>query len=603
MKIMKKQSIYALIGAIALVGAVGFSSCSSSNDEVINNPNYDPETNSVKTEFTISLPDYVGSKTRQTDAITQAQSPVTFRGMQDLVLIPYNAAVEATLTPLQSKVFNNLGEIASTNGWDKANQKAKVYKTLDVPVGTKTFMFYGQATPDGTNFNNGKLNAPSSYAGAASTYGFSLETIAGSYTSDSDVKGNAILAYLQGIRQISGLSSTSLVSLLTNFKPTAASSASIQAAVQALWDIVLDADNGFSEADINAVKTSILGSGTKTATIDGTTNKVALTGSDLTGYPANLYLPDGAVTINWADSDVPQINGHTGLDVIDLTKLVYPAALYYRANSTIGVSATETVSNNYGEESWETISNTSSTTYYTWNGTVDGNTRSIALHDQIQYAVGRLDLKVAAENSTLYDANGTAVSVNTTDGFPISAILIGGQKNVGYDFTPGSYTGTVNSYTIYDNVMNGTVAAKVTGTDGGTNRTLVLETASSTLETGACKQVNVAVEMTNNTGAAFRGKDGDVPAGGKFYLVGVLDIDNNKTSGDRTKIFEQDFITTASFTIKQGTPTTDLEEGAKNTKGLGAAYNVIPDLTISNLEVAFSVDLTWQSGLTFNVEL
>ena len=593
---MKKQSIYALMSAIALTGAVGFSSCSSSNDEVINNPDYNPETNSVKTEFTISLPNYVGSKTRQTDVITQAQSTAVFRGMQDLVLIPYNAAVEATSTPWQSKVFDNLGTIASSNGWDKANQKAKVYKTLDVPVGTKTFMFYGQATPDGTIFNNGKLNAPTSYAGAASTYGFSLQTIAGSYTSESDVKGNAIISYLQEIRKTSGLSSTSLVSLLTNFKPTAASSASIQAAVQALWDIVLDDDNGFSEDDKDVVRTRILGSDTKTATIDATTNKVALTGSDLTGYPANLHLPDGAVTIDWTDSDDPQINGSTGLDVIDLTKLVYPAALYYRANSTIGVSATETVSNNYGEASWETISNTSSTTYYTWNGTVDGNTRSIALHDQIQYAVGRLDLKVAAENSTLYDANGTAVSVNT-DGFPISAILIGGQKNVGYDFTPGSYTGTVNSYTIYDNVMNGTVAAKVTGTDGGTNRTLVLETASSTLETGACKQVNVAVEMTNNTGAAFRGKDGDVPAGGKFYLVGVLDIDNNKTSGDRTKIFEQDFITTASFTIKQGTP------ADKNTKGLGAAYNVIPDLTISNLEVAFSVDLTWQSGLTFNVDL
>ena len=599
---MKKQSIYALMSAIALAGAVGFSSCSSSNDEVINNPNYNPETNSVKTEFTISLPNYVGSKTRQTDVITQAQSTAVFRGMQDLVLIPYNAAVEATSTPWQSKVFDNLGTIASSNGWDKANQKAKVYKTLDVPVGTKTFMFYGQATPDGTIFNNGKLNAPTSYAGAASTYGFSLQTIAGSYTSESDVKGNAIISYLQEIRKTSGLSSTSLVSLLTNFKPTAASSASIQAAVQALWDIVLDDDNGFSEDDKDVVRTRILGSDTKTATIDATTNKVALTGSDLTGYPANLHLPDGAVTIDWTDSDDPQINGSTGLDVIDLTKLVYPAALYYRANSTIGVSATETVSNNYGEASWETISNTSSTTYYTWNGTVDGNTRSIALHDQIQYAVGRLDLKVAAENSTLYDANGTAVSVNT-DGFPISAILIGGQKNVGYDFTPGSYTGTVNSYTIYDNVMNGTVAAKVTGTDGGTNRTLVLETASSTLETGACKQVNVAVEMTNNTGAAFRGKDGDVPAGGKFYLVGVLDIDNNKTSGDRTKIFEQDFITTASFTIKQGTPADELDEGTKNTKGLGAAYNVIPDLTISNLEVAFSVDLTWQSGLTFNVDL
>ena len=73
---MKKLFNLALFGAIALTGAVGFSSCSSSSDEVINNPNYDPETNTVKTEFTISLPNYVGASTRQTDVITQAQDPV-----------------------------------------------------------------------------------------------------------------------------------------------------------------------------------------------------------------------------------------------------------------------------------------------------------------------------------------------------------------------------------------------------------------------------------------------------------------------------------------------------------------------------------------------
>ena len=36
-------------------------------------------------------------------------------------------------------------------------------------------------------------------------------------------------------------------------------------------------------------------------------------------------------------------------------------------------------------------------------------------------------------------------------------------------------------------------------------------------------------------------------------------------------------------------------------KGLGAAYNVIPDLRTPALSIGMSVDLNWQSGLTFNI--
>ena len=105
---MKKNAIYALMSAIALTGAVSFSSCSS-EDEVINNPDYNPETNSVKTEFAISLPNYVGASTRQTTAITQAQTPTaTFRGMQNMVLIPF---MGNETDPLNGKVFS-LADIA-----------------------------------------------------------------------------------------------------------------------------------------------------------------------------------------------------------------------------------------------------------------------------------------------------------------------------------------------------------------------------------------------------------------------------------------------------------------------------------------------------------
>lgn len=579
---MKKNSIYALMGAIALTGAVGFSSCSS-EDEVINNPDYNPETNSVKTEFSISLPNYVGSSTRQTDAITQAQATPVFRGMQNMVLIPFNGAAT---TPLNNKIFS----LADITTFDLTNQKAKIYRDLDVPVNTSRFIFYGQATVTGTDFANGKLNAPSfalveGVAPASTTYNFTLEKIQPNYTSEGDEKGNAICAYLKSIRETTGITSGQLQSLLTNFKPTAASSASVQAAVQQLWDLA----KTYSEADgANLVKASILGSGTSTATIsDG--GAVELTGTALTGYPANLNLPDGAVTISWSDPVNPEINGATTLNVAGITKYVYPAALYYRANSTIGVSANENVSTTYGDETnWGTII----TNKYTI-GSVGATTHSIALADQIQYAVGRLDLSVKAAAATLADAYGNTVNVAEA-GFPISAVLIGGQKDVGFDFTPSGTT----TYTIYDKVMNGTVAAKA-ATAQGVNRTLVLETATDT------KQVNVAVEMTNNTGTAFRGKDGTIPAGGKFYLVGTLDLDAatgvTQTDPERTKVFEQDYITTAVFTITQGAFEATPTPGTNNT-GLGAAYNVLPDLTISQLEVAFSVNLDWTPGITFNVD-
>ena len=597
---MKKNFRFAFVGAIALLGAVGISSCSSSSDEVIDNPNYDPETNSVKTEFAISLPNYVGASTRQSNVITQAQNPAVFRGMQDLVLIPYDDAVAAESTPWKSKVFTlpSIDASAANGGWDLATQKAKVYKTLDVPVDTKVFIFYGQATVDNTSdFVNGKLKAPTSFAGAASSYNFELQPIAGNYTNTSDTKGNAIIAYLQAIRGTTGLESTKLHNLLDNFKPTAASSASIQAAIQNLWNQVIDVTNGFTAADQTLVKTSIEGnSSTPNASIN-TSNVVTLQATDLKGYPANLNLPDGAVTIDWSPSTGPVINGSSGLDVQDLTKIVYPAALYYRANSTIGVSTTDNVSSTFGEATWQTI--TGGPTYYTWDGTVNGNTRSVALHDQIQYAVGRLDLSIKAKYGTLYDRDGTAVTVDATNGFRVSAVLVGGQKDVGYDFTPKGTT----SYTIYDNVMNNNnVAAKVDGESapsGGVNHTLVLETAATTQE------VKVAVEMTNNTETAFMGKDGIVPIGGKFYLVGSLKLgtSGNVTSGSNNKIFEQDVITKAVLTITQGKAAASLGDGEKNTTGLGAAYNVLPDLTVSNLEVAFSVDLTWTPGLEFTVDL
>ena len=49
---MKKNLMFAMFGAIALTGAVELTSCSSSDDVAADvNPNYNPETNEVTTQF------------------------------------------------------------------------------------------------------------------------------------------------------------------------------------------------------------------------------------------------------------------------------------------------------------------------------------------------------------------------------------------------------------------------------------------------------------------------------------------------------------------------------------------------------------------------
>ena len=52
---MKKLNYFAMMGAIALTGLVTFTACSSSEDAIEPNPDYNPETNTVKTEFSISF--------------------------------------------------------------------------------------------------------------------------------------------------------------------------------------------------------------------------------------------------------------------------------------------------------------------------------------------------------------------------------------------------------------------------------------------------------------------------------------------------------------------------------------------------------------------
>ena len=170
------------------------------------------------------------------------------------------------------------------------------------------------------------------------------------------------------------------------------------------------------------------------------------------------------------------------------------------------------------------------------------------------------------------------------DGFPVTAIIVGGQPDkVGYDFTGG----TTFDYNIYDKFPADYKAANVTSTPSTANYTLVLDNSK---DPNTNKTVYFALELTNNSGINFYGHDGLIANGMKFYLIGELDPTKAEFEGSGTKpinVFTKDYVTTANVSISS----------------LADAYVTIPDLRAERLSLGLSVDLTWQTGLVFDVEI
>jgi len=585
---MKKNFKYALLSAIALVGEVSFSACSSSEDLGDANPTYDGQ--AVKTQFTISLPDNVGKSTRQSVDIVQGQTPPVFRGLKDMVLVPFTSKPTASTDGAFSEKVD-LSDLTSASLVGAANYH--VYTDVTIPVGTSAFLFYGQATYTALGFENGNtiMNEPTD-----NTAGYTFSPVPIFTGTTVDAKGAALATYVSLIAAATApwasSSNEGLKALHDNLVTLqAGSSLSVQAAVQDLYNSVCHNLDDVSKAVVTAITKD-----TYVSAVDATTG--TLTFSDnINGYPANINLPDGAAALTWSGNTATAAitnTSHDGLDVAGLTSYVYPASLWYRANTAIQTSTKEQTTKNTSTNlqeypssytTWDETSGTGILTLYD-GSSVTPSTRSIVLEDPVQYAVGRLDLTIQCANATLYDHNGEEVAINPTT-FPVTAVLIGGQKAVDFEFT--NPTGT--EYTIYDKTMPTSMSAISTAASP-INYTLALETAANT-------NVNIAVELTNNSGSDFFGYNGNIiPAGTKFYLIATLTA--SEASETENRIFKQDYVTTAKLTILQGDPKSKTGF-TSNTTGLGNAYNVIPDLRTPQLELGLSVDLTWSIGHTFNV--
>lgn len=592
-----------LSAATLMVGTLVFTACSNDEFDGNTNPTYDGE--SVKTQFAINIP--AGKKsTRLGSDIVQADN-ATFRGMDNIRLVPFTSTSNlAGTTALQYNPIV-LGAIDALSG----TGKYKVYSDVDIPVGTKSFLFYGEAKTSisATEKTNGAI-VPSFEQGwtigeTLSTLSFKLKPI----SNGNEAAQNALMAILNAVAKVTGTendntawsaSSGDLQNYYQQFISMKAGSAnSIKLALQLLYntmksDNVADED-GLKEAICDKIDDYFSVSGV--AAPDYVLTYLGTTPSEASTYPNSYNLPDGAVQVKWnrgafeyvtsVDYDGDPTNT---MNVASLDKYVYPASLYYSVATTIKTNNTTltngTIYTNDG--TWSEI-----LAQYN-NGTeVTTSTQSVALVNPIQYAVASLNLSAKFASIEIKD-NGANWPNTTTpvgekvvtignESFPLTGILIGGQNPVGWDFHKIIDEGLdekEKDKTIYDgSIAANTYVKKATNLDTPMAYSLALETAG---KEGGGEQVRFAIEMTNNSSEAFTGADGIVPVGGKFYLVGTLE--SNTTN---IKVFEQDHKTVAKVTINS----------------LKSAYNCIPDLRSPKLELGLSVDLTWEEGLVDEVTI
>ena len=181
MKIMKKQSIYALMSAIALAGAIGFSSCSSSKDDVGEvNPKFNPQTNEVLTQFVFNVSTGNTASTRQSAEATQATTGVTFRGIEDSHILCFKKTdTNVTgnwIASGETTVDRDYPMEAVVAPASLSSSLSRRVLEMSLPLKTNTMMFYGRATKN-TNKNAYGYLGTDGYNIADNMTGQSLSTI------------------------------------------------------------------------------------------------------------------------------------------------------------------------------------------------------------------------------------------------------------------------------------------------------------------------------------------------------------------------------------------------------------------------------------------
>lgn len=614
---MKKFRFFSFASAMLLASAAGMVSCSSDSIEPTGGPGVTGQV--VKTQFAINIP-YGGNSstnqakkvTRMTDEMTQ-QSGKPFRGISDIVLLTFNGNPSTAGNTEATRII----EIGTDANAYAHNEYSKLYRDIEIPVGTNHMLFYGRATRKSgdTDFQAGKIkdigtkttekvlaNISHELTPINSTANFTTDTEAAKIINALNDIAKAKVAEGKDYTWATIGNETTLPTWLTENEKKFL-------AARYKEFISLKAGSRTSVVEfIKNLQTALVGeTGGATIPDDKKLTKeiydkcvAALGAIESINFPGKFNLPDGVASLSWIAGEskfaynAPEnVTIGTG-NSINYQKICYPAELSYFVNTTTMVSDKD-MSNLNDFPAYNDWTNPNGAN---WEGKnfsesdVKNSTKTVGLKTPVQYSVAVLKSTVRCNAATLKDNAKQAggfdenqqISV-PADGFKVTGILIGGQPaSVDWKYEPATAETFAN--TIYDKEMNGSMVAKHEASASNANYTLVFDNKKS----DAQSPVYVTLELENNSDKAFYGKDGIILKGAKFYLVGKLTPNategvTNPNSVDR--VFVQDYVTTANFNIKD----------------LKSAYNCIPDLRTSGINVGLAVDLDWKSGITFDVEI
>jgi hypothetical protein len=218
---------------------------------------------------------------------------------------------------------------------------------------------------------------------------------------------------------------------------------------------------------------------------------------------------------------------------------------------------------------------------YTSGDRITSETQAVALRDPVQYAVAQLKVTVKANAQSLSDNTSPTPQSITVGGssFPLTGIIVCGQREVGYDFAPKDNSDADVKF-IYDSQVTSGSYLTTSGTQPTT--TLVLQSYDG-------ENVNIILEFENASTKTFRCIDGFVYPGTRFYLIGEIDA----TTGTGTKpdginrVFTKDYITEVNMQVVS----------------LAKAYNVLPNILSSNLEIGVMTTPKWIAAEPESVKL
>lgn len=611
---MKKFRFFSFASAMLLASAAGMVSCSSDSIEPTGGSGATGQV--VKTQFAINIPYGGNSSTNQAKKVTRMTDEMTqqsnnFRGISDIVLLTFNGNPSTAGNTEATRII----EIGTDANAYAQEENRKLYRDIEIPVGTSHMLFYGRATRKSgdTDFQTGKItdkgekkteknlaNLSHELTPINSTANFTTDTEAGKIIDALNAIAKATVTDRKDYTWATIGTETTLPTWLTENE---------KKFLAARYNEFTKLKAGSKTSVVEFIKnlqTALVGeTGEPTIPAERKLTKeiydkcvAALGAIESINFPGKFNLPDGVASLNWTSGgfayNAPEnVTIGTG-NSINYQKICYPAELSYFVNTTTMVSDKD-MSNLNDFPAYNDWTNPNGAN---WEGksfsesAVANTTKTVGLKAPVQYSVAVLKSTVRCDAATLKDNAKQAggfdkdqlISV-PADGFKVTGILIGGQPaSVDWKYDPASTESFAN--TIYDKEMNGSMAAKNETSASNANYTLVFDNKKS----DAQSPVYVTLELENNSDKAFYGKDGIILKGAKFYLVGKLTPNategiTNPNSVDR--VFVQDYVTTANFNI------TDLKD----------AYNCIPDLRTSGINVGLAVDLDWKSGITFDVDI